>query len=225
MHAHWLPGLDDGAETMEDSLNLIRELVGMGYRKLIATPHVMADLYPNTSATIRQRLEEVRTAVNAAGIQVELDAAAEYLMDEGFEQRLQKNDILTLPGNHVLVEFSFVAPPPTRDALFFQLLSKGYVPVLAHPERYRFYHRQFEEYRNLAARGIKLQVNLLSLLGYYGNSIREVAEQLIAENLVDILGTDAHHERHLESLQELSQSRKFGASIPRRTWKNTTWFA
>ncbi len=224
MHAHWLPGLDDGAKTVEDSLHLIRQLVDMGYRKLIATPHVMADFYPNTPSTIMGALEEVRAAVAAAGIDVQLDAAAEYLLDEGFRQKLHSEELLTLPGKHVLVEFSFVSAPKNRDALFFELLTKGYRPILAHPERYAYYHSRFEEYRSIAQRGIKLQVNLLSLTGYYGKREKKTAERLIDEGLVDILGTDAHHGRHLRELEKLFSSTKLGRPIGSRSWQNCTLF-
>ena len=220
MHAHWLPGLDDGAQSMDDSLLLIRELHGMGYEKLIATPHVMADLYPNSSATIRERLEDVREAVRKANIPVELDTAAEYLMDEGFQERLNAGDLLTLPGKRVLVEYSFVSPPPNRDRLFFELVAKGYTPVLAHPERYRYLHHKADELRRLVERGGTLQVNLLSLSGYYGNSIRKAALELIDGGLVGLLGTDAHHDRHLAHLRELVRNGSDGQPIAGREWNN-----
>ena len=220
MHAHWLPGLDDGAQSMDDSLLLIRELHGMGYEKLIATPHVMADLYPNSSSTIRERLEEVREAVCKAHIPVELDTAAEYLMDEGFQERLNAGDLLTLPGKRVLVEYSFVSPPLNRDRLFFELVAKGYTPVLAHPERYRYLHQKADELRRLVENGVTLQVNLLSLSGYYGNSIRRAALELIDGGLVSLLGTDIHHDRHLARLRELVRNGTDSHPIAGREWNN-----
>ena len=220
MHAHWLPGLDDGAPTMEDSLLLIRELTALGYQKLIATPHVMADLYRNSSADIRERLAATRQAVTAAGITVDLDAAAEYLIDEGFTAKIEGRDLLTLPGNHVLVEYSFVSPPPSVEGVYFKLQSAGYVPILAHPERYRYYHNDFAAYRKLVERGVKLQVNLLSLTGYYGQSVKQVALQLIEQGLVSILGTDAHHPGHLEELRKLVGNGKFSGPIAKQEWDN-----
>ena len=224
MHAHWLPGIDDGAKTIDDSLQLIRGLVDMGYRELIATPHVMADFYPNTPATINGALAEVRRAVTTAGIDVRLTAAAEYLLDEGFMQKLRAGELLTLPGNHVLVEFSFVAAPKDRDAIFFELLTKGYHPILAHPERYAYYHRHFDEYRAIAQRGVKLQVNLLSLVGHYGKEEKKVAEKLIDARLVSILGTDAHHARHLKGLRALLGGSKYGRIIGAASWENDNLF-
>ena len=223
MHAHWLPGIDDGAQNLEESLKLIRGLVGLGYRKLIATPHVMSDLYPNTPGTIMAALGRTQQAVTAAKINVELAAAAEYLIDDGFVDKMQASQLLTLPDNHVLVEFSFIAPPPTRDKIFFELLTKGYRPILAHPERYRFYHDRFEEYRSMAERGVKLQVNLLSLTGYYGKGVKKVAERLIDEQLVSLLGTDAHNAGHLEGLQKLVSDGRLSQPLVDHVWHNREW--
>ena len=220
MHAHWLPGIDDGAETMEQSLAMIRRLGELGYRKLIATPHVMADLYPNTSATIRGKLEEVRAAAREAGIDTELDAAAEYLLDEGFAAKIKSGELLTLPGRRVLVELSFIAPPPNLDQTLFQLQTAGYRPILAHPERYLYYHTRFAAYEELHSRGIVLQVNLLSLTGYYGSSIQKIAQRLIKKNLVDFIGTDAHHDRHLDALSEALRERPVAKAIEGREWGN-----
>ncbi len=223
MHAHWLPGLDDGAKTMADSLRLIGQLVDMGYTKLIATPHVMADFYPNTPQTIRAALARVREAVANAELVVELDAAAEYLIDEGFVHHMEANELLTLPGKHVLVEFAFVAAPANRDTLFFELMTKGYQPILAHPERYRFYHNSFEEYRHMVARGVKLQVNILSLMGHYGRTEQKIAEQLIDQKLVHLLGTDAHHEGHLEGLRKFLNTSRYSKLLTALPWQNREW--
>ena len=224
MHAHWLPGIDDGAESLDDSLNMIREMAALGYRRLVATPHVMTDLYDNTPETIRGALEEVRAAAEAEGLDIQLDAAAEYLLDEGFPERLRADRLLTLPGNHLLVEFSFVSPPANRDSLFFDLQTKGYRPVLAHPERYRYFHNRFADYRGLAERGIRLQVNLLSLTGYYGKDVKQVAEQLLAEGLVSLVGTDAHHTRHLASIREMLGNHRYAKYLTFPSLRNQEWF-
>jgi tyrosine-protein phosphatase YwqE len=210
MHSHLLPGIDDGAKDMEDSLSLIRALVGMGYKKLITTPHVMADLYPNTPEVIRERLSAVRAAVQDAGIAVELDAAAEYMMDEGFEAILESGELLALPGKRVLVEMGFIAAPPKLDQYLFRLQTKGYRPVLAHPERYLFFREDFGRYRELKERGCALQLNLLSLTGYYGKPVRENAVALLKAGLIDFLGTDLHHERHVERLRVGLEDREIG---------------
>ena len=223
MHAHWLPGIDDGAESLSESLDMIRQMVALGYRRLIATPHVMTDLFDNTPETIQGTLEQVRMAAEAEGLDIQLDAAAEYLLDEGFPDRLRADRLLTLPGNHLLVEFSFVSPPANQDALFFDIQTKGYRPVLAHPERYRYFHKRFADYRVLAERDIRLQVNLLSLTGYYGKEVKQVAEQLLAEGLVSLLGTDAHNARHLAGIREMLGNHRYAKYLTSSSLRNQVW--
>ncbi|MEZ4987614.1 MAG: CpsB/CapC family capsule biosynthesis tyrosine phosphatase [Saprospiraceae bacterium] len=208
MHAHWLPGIDDGAKNMEESLALIRHFYDMGFRHLIATPHVMADLYPNTPAIIQEKLQLVREAVGKEGIAVTLDAAAEYLMDEAFGDKIKSGTLLTLPGNRVLVEMSFVSAPPHLDQYIFQLQTKGYKVVLAHPERYLFFRDQYSRYRDLKNRGVLFQMNLLSLAGYYGLPTKENALQLLKDGMIDFFGTDMHHERHARQIAALLDDKK-----------------
>jgi len=196
LHSHLLPGIDDGAEDIEQSLVLIRKLKDLGFRKLITTPHIMADLYPNTPEVIKEKLAEVRTALKAAKIEMPIEAAAEYLMDEAFEEKIAEGKLLSLPGNRVLVEMSFISPPPKLETYLFQLQTKGYKPLLAHPERYLFYRDEFKQYHKLRDRGCEFQLNLLSLAGYYGKPTRENAVRLLKEGLIDYLATDMHHERH-----------------------------
>jgi len=220
LHSHLLPGIDDGAKDMDHSLSLIQTLLGMGFRKLITTPHIMSDLYPNTPAVIREQLTAVRKAAKEKGIAVELDAAAEYLMDEGFEALLEEGELLTLPGNRVLVEMSFIAPPPKLDQYLFRLQMKGYRPLLAHPERYLFFREDFGRYKEIRDRGCALQLNLLSLTGYYGKPVRDNAVALLKAGLVDFLGTDLHHERHAARLQQALEVREIGRLLAGKTFEN-----
>lgn len=196
IHSHLLPGIDDGAKTIEDSIELIKELKNMGFRQLITTPHIMADLYPNTPAIIKAKLKEVRAAIAQEGLEIKLYAAAEYLMDEGFEEKIDQGDLLTLPGNRVLVEMSFLSPPPRLEHYLFKLQTQGYRPLLAHPERYLFYRKDFTQYENLKDRGCEFQLNLLSLTGYYGKPTKDIALRLIKEKKIDFIGTDTHHQQH-----------------------------
>jgi tyrosine-protein phosphatase YwqE len=202
MHSHLIPGIDDGAPDLDTALNLIKELQELGFKKIITTPHVMADLYPNTSKIILNGLEKVRAAIAAAGIEIEIDAAAEYLLDEAFEHKLSEDDLLTLPGKKVLVEMSFVNPAPNLESILFELQMKGYRPIMAHPERYQYYHNDFGKFERLIDRGCELQVNLLSLTGYYGAPIKKVAQKLLKADMVSFLGTDLHNDKHLEHMKQ-----------------------
>ena len=146
-------------------------------------------------AVLQQQLKD-------EGIDVEVHAAAEYFIDDSFADRIKNNEqFLTLHQNFVLVEISFMQPPPDLNEVLFELIVKGYQPVLAHPERYNFYHAKKEIYHRFKDQGCLLQVNLLSLIGYYGKSVQDAAHFLVQEKLVDLIGTDLHHQRHLEALQ------------------------
>lgn len=220
LHSHLLPGIDDGAEDMEQSLELIRRLMDMGFQHLITTPHVMADLYPNTPGVIRRKLSEVQKAVKAKGWPVRIEAAAEYLMDEGFEPLLENGNLLALPGKRVLVEMSFISEPPKLKQYLFRLQTKGYRPLLAHPERYLFLRENNRRYQDLKDRGCEFQLNLLSLTGYYGRPTRENAYKLLTEGLIDYLASDLHHERHAEALEALLTDKKIAKVLHGRQFLN-----
>lgn len=198
---------------MATSLALIQRLQDMGFTHLYTSPHVMADLYPNTPALIREQQTSVQNALAEAGSQLTLGAAAEYLMDEAFGDKIKAGELLTLPGKRVLVEMSFISEPPTLDQYIFQLQTKGYKVILAHPERYLFLRQTPKRYFALRERGVEFQLNLLSLVGYYGLPTRDNAEFLLKNNLVDYLATDLHHSRHADNLERLLTDRKVGKLV------------
>ncbi len=200
LHSHLLPGIDDGAPDLETSLNLIQGLQKLGFQRIFTTPHVMSDYYPNTRDLILRKQEEVQEAMEANGMDVAFGAAAEYYLDEHFVRLHQTEPLLTLPGNRVLIEMSFHRPYPDLHRVIFDLQMKGYLPILAHPERYPYYS-QPDDYQNLKALGCSLQLNLLSLTGYYGRPIQAAAKTILGNGLADFLATDLHHDRHLSNLQ------------------------
>ena len=201
MHSHLIPGIDDGAKDMEDSIRLIRGLMDLGYRKLVTTPHILADFYPNTPETIGNGLTAVQAELKRQHIDVELHAAAEYLMDDHFIGLLESGkDLLTLKDNLLLVELSFAVPAINLKEILFQTQLKGYQPVLAHPERYLYFGADKTWYDQLKQTGCWLQLNLLSIKGYYGKPSQELAQYLIKKKYIDLLGTDLHHEKHLANL-------------------------
>ena len=202
MHSHLLPGIDDGAEDLETSVELIRGLQDLGYRKLITTPHIIWDLYKNTPTIINEKLDLVRKALKDEGIDVELNAAAEYFLDEHVEELLKKKEpLLTVSGNKVLIEFSMIFPSMNAKDVLFDMLMSGYQPIIAHAERYQYLQQNKEFYNELKDMGCLLQLNILSLYGHYGRTVRELAEYLLAKGFYDLVGTDLHHSRHLEELK------------------------
>jgi protein-tyrosine phosphatase len=207
MHSHLIPGIDDGAKDIATSLELIRGFIKLGYKKLITTPHILWEVYPNTTEIITAGIEELRATVAKEGLDIELHAAAEYYMDDYFEEELKKRTpLLCISGNMVLVEFSMLIAPFDFQKIIFEMQMQEYQPVLAHPERYTYLSRTKSLYEDLKTAGCLFQLNLLSLTGYYGKAVQELAEYLLKNNYYDLAGTDLHHTQHLSALQKLSSS-------------------
>lgn len=202
MHSHLIPGIDDGSPDMDTSIQLIEGLRDAGYEKLITTPHLMLDLYPNNRQIITRGYEKLKAEVEKRNINIHLQAAAEYFLDDHFDRLLQQDEpLLTIKDNLVLVEFSFASAPLDYKEKIFAIQMKGYKPILAHPERYSYFHHKPEIYDELKNSGCLFQVNILSFSGYYGKGVAQMAERLLKLKYIDLLGTDLHHHRHLEHLQ------------------------
>jgi len=201
MHSHLLPGIDDGARDMEGSIELIRGMAALGYKKLITTPHIMWDMYQNTPAIINEKLDKVRAELAKEGIEVELQAAAEYFLDEHVENLLQKKEkLLTVKDNMVLTEFSMIHQPMGVKEILFEIQMQGYQPIIAHPERYAYLERNKGFYNELKDLGCLFQLNILSLGGGYGKAVSELAQYLLKNDFYSFAGTDLHHSRHLDAL-------------------------
>jgi tyrosine-protein phosphatase YwqE len=201
MHSHLLPGIDDGSPDMQTSLQLIRGMTELGFTKLITTPHIMWDMYKNTREVILNKLEELQAAVKAEGLAVEINAAAEYFLDDHVAGLLRnKETLLTVSGKMVLVEFSLAQPSMSLKDILFEMQMQGYQPIIAHPERYIYLERNKEFYEELKDIGCLFQLNLLSLSNHYGKSVNELAQYLIKKEYYDFVGTDLHHNRHLDAL-------------------------
>ena len=180
MHSHLLPGIDDGSPDMATSLKLIKGFKDIGYKKIITTPHVLWEIYPNTAEKILGKQEEVRKEILKAGIEIEFQAAAEYFIDDHFTEQLRnKIPLLPISGNMVLVEFSMITPPIDLQEVVFEMQMQNYQPVLAHPERYSYLGRKKEMFDQLKDADCLFQLNLLSLSGYYGQGVQELAEYLL----------------------------------------------
>ncbi len=210
MHSHLLPGLDDGLKEIDETITFVQELQQLGYTKLICTPHIIADVYPNSPVTILPKLDIVRRALQEKNIPMQIEAAAEYMVDIDMENYIASGkQLLTFANNHILIEMSYAAPSSNIEQVIFQLRMKGLKPILAHPERYSYLHFKFEHYERFIDLGCILQVNLLSLLGYYGEPVKNIAEKLMKAKMVDLLGTDMHHETHLQALKDLAKKKNF----------------
>lgn len=221
MHSHLLPGLDDGLVNIEDSIAIIKELQLLGYTKLICTPHILMDYYKNSPENILPKLAELQKALKENNILIKLEAAAEYMIDFDFEEMFHAGkQLLTFGKNYILVEMSYVAPSPNFEKMIFELRIKGFSPILAHPERYNFYHQKFEYYQRLKNIGCLFQVNLLSLAGYYGKPVEKAALKLIKENMIDFIGTDLHHINHFNAMKTFVSHKDFYKIVKDVPFKN-----
>lgn len=200
LHSHLIPGIDDGAQTLEDSIALIKKLVEVGYTKIITTPHIMADYYRNTPDIINRGLDVVREELLKQNINVQLEAAAEYYLDETFETKLAKDDVLTLGDGYLLFELSFVSYPPNLFDIISKIKDRGLKPILAHPERYLYLSDSIETFQRIKEAGCYLQLNTISLTGYYGKQTQKIAEQLVDNILIDFIASDMHHLKHAAAL-------------------------
>jgi protein-tyrosine phosphatase len=212
IHSHFIPGVDDGCQHIEDSLSLIRRMQEMGFRKLVTTPHISMDYFPNTPEKILAGLELVKQALREAQIDIELSAAAEYMIDDGLVELLSGGSpLLTLDSKgHILVEMGFLQAAPMLHQVLFELQAKGYKPVLAHPERYAFYHEgPLQPLEMLKENGVLFQLNTIALTGYYGKSVKLMAEKLLKADLYDFCGSDAHHVRHVDTMASLLGSEAY----------------
>lgn len=203
MHSHLIPGIDDGAQTMDDAIVMLAKFEDLGYRKVITTPHIMGDSYKNTPEIILSGLDAVRYTAKEIGLKIEIEAAAEYYYDESLLKKLKnKERLMTFGENYVLFEFSFHAKPSRVEDLLFELLSQNYKPVLAHYERYGFLLGNVDQAKEWHERGVYIQMNLNSLTGHYGPEVKEQAEKLVDNKLVDFVGSDCHRIDHLMKMEQ-----------------------
>jgi tyrosine-protein phosphatase YwqE len=209
MHSHLIPGIDDGSRSVEESLSLLRVMQELGYEKVITTPHVMADAYKNSTQTILDGLKVLRTAIRKERINIRIDAAAEYYMDEELIARLERGDILTIKGEYLLFETSYVSKPMSFEDIVFEIGAKGYKPLLAHPERYRYVSDPEKEYKRMKELGIYFQLDINSLGGYYGRQAKRLAEFLAEEGMIDFLGSDVHHKKQVAYLGRVFESKSY----------------
>jgi len=215
LHSHLIPGIDDGAKDMERSIELIHSLKDMGYKKLITTPHV-SDMFLNSSETILKGYKALKAELDHRKIEIDIEVAAEYYADEYFESLLSKKDILTFgKENYLLFELSYFTPHSDLESLVYDIKLAGYTPVLAHPERYVYWHENIDEYINLKSMGLLFQINLNSIENYYSNEVTQTVKKLIAYGLVNFIGSDTHHRRHTKFLKE-----SFSNALYRKIFKH-----
>ncbi len=220
MHAHLVPGVDDGSDSIETSLKLIAGLEHLGFKKLIITPHIYETFYKNSEKTLRKPFDEMNSAL-ATQSKVETYLSAEYFVDEAFEKLVANAALIPFPSKHILVEISLVGYNPRLEQIVFDLVTLGYTPILAHPERYLYLSKSLKTFQKLKDMGCEMQCNINSLGGYYGKASEEMGWGLIGAGLVNYLGTDMHHTKHLEFLSNMASQKKIMDKLKRFYWKNS----
>lgn len=210
VHSHLLPGIDDGVQTIEESITIIQKLSELGFEKIITTPHIIGDFYPNTPEIISSKLNQLKSEIREKGINIEIEAAAEYLIDDHFIDLLDSEEkLLTFGDSFILIETPFLNKPFFLEDVIFKLKAKGYQPVLAHPERYLYLQEDYSLIQEILNTHVLLQLNLTSLVGHYSRGTQKLAEYLIDNNHIHFLGSDIHNVRHFDMYQKALSSKYF----------------
>jgi tyrosine-protein phosphatase YwqE len=204
-HSHLIPDIDDGVKTVDESIDILTELSKQGVEKVITTPHIISDLYPNTRETIKAGEAKVREAIEQWNLKIEFEAAAEYYLDEWFVEHAENetDQLLTFSGKHILVETNYMEKPHFMEQTIFDLRIAGFNVILAHPERYRYLMADYKQFEKLHDTGVIFQLNLLSLAGHYGPEVKKAAEFLVKNNWVEMVGSDIHKMAHAKILRQL----------------------
>ena len=192
IHSHILPGIDDGAENIEESLRLITEMKKLGFSKIIGTPHTYPGLYDNTNNSIKKSYEKVSKKLNS---EIKLNYASEYMIDGSLINKANERSLLCVKKNLVLIELSYLSESNKFSEIIFHLFLNNYIPILAHPERYNYWNKK--KLLNVKKKGVKFQLNLLSITGYYGKEALHKANFLLENNMIDFVGSDIHNQKHI----------------------------
>jgi protein-tyrosine phosphatase len=205
IHSHIIPGIDDGSKNTDESVALLKRMQEMGIQHFVFTPHIMEGVWENSSEKIKQHFLVLKEHLATTTLKnINIRYAAEYMLDINFSNLVTNKDVLPIKDNKILVEMSYQNPPINLYEQLFQIQIAGYQPILAHPERYNFLHQNFKEYQKLKDAGCLFQLNLLSLTHYYGKQVANIALKLCENNMIDFVGSDTHHQKHLNALESLN---------------------
>lgn len=210
IHSHLLPKLDDGVQTFEDSEAIILQFQKLGYQKLITTPHVMSDFFKNSNEDILGRCNELKSWLAAKNIKMEIQASAEYYLDEELFRKVENDrPMLTFGDKFLLFETNFMTEPLNLKEFIFMATIKGYKLVLAHPERYQYIQNNFSKAEDLLNRGVYFQLNISSISGYYSKGAQTIAHKLIEKGWVHLVGSDCHNLQQIQLLEETRNAKYF----------------
>ena len=222
IHSHLIPGIDDGVKNMEESIALVKKFHHLGYKKIITTPHIMSHRYANNSQTLRNGLTLLRERIAQEHLDIQVEIASEYYLDDHLMNLIAQFDILTFGSHYLLFEMSYINHPVNLEAMIEVMIEAGYTPVLAHPERYVYMSKNFSKYQKLKALGVLFQLNMNSITGYYSEEVKQLAHRLIDAGMIDFIGSDVHHMRHMQSIEKVMQTQDFRNIFQNNTILNNT---
>ena len=207
IHSHILPGIDDGAKNVEESLKMISEMEKIGVSKILATPHSNPGVYENNYDSIKKSYEKV---IHGIGDKIQIDFSAEYMIDLSLIKKAENKSLLTFNDNYILIEMSYLSEHNDAFEIIFNLRLKGFNLILAHPERYFYLHNSFDKYKKLKDMGCQFQINLFSLVGSYGSKVTEVSKKLINKNFIDYAASDLHNEKQIANFSKRIKTNSIG---------------
>lgn len=218
LHCHVLPGMDDGAATISESLKMLTEMARLGFTKIIATPHVVSTLYPNTRDQILGQVshlqEVIEERLKAQGARIKIEGSGEYHMDDELLGLVHSGEVIPFGKlNYLLVELPWSKPWFSYEEVLREIQAAGYVPIIAHPERYAWLMGNMKLYQKLKDMGMFFQLNLNSLNGLYGFQARMAAHQLIDAEMISFTGSDAHYMGHVNELSKVLQNKHFAKLV------------
>ncbi len=222
IHSHLLAGIDDGVQSVEQAEEIIRHFQNQGYTKLITTPHIISDAYRNTPEIIRAKLAELRAHLKTVNVNVEIEAAAEYYLDDYVFKLIEEDkEVLTFGKKYLLFETNFLTEPLNMKEFIFMASVKGFKIILAHPERYQYIYQNINKANDLIDRGVLFQINMNSIAGHYGKEVEATAKKLIDRGWVHFLGSDCHHIQHAKLINEVRTKKYFHKALSLPLLNNT----
>jgi len=224
IHSHLIPSIDDGAKNLDESISLIKGLINLGYEKIITTPHIMSDAYKNSALTIYDGLEILKEKLKEEKLSIEIDVGAEYYLDEGFYDKVKSTNVMSINDKYILFETSYLSKPILLEDMIFAISSAGYIPMMAHPERYRYIKDFKSEYKRFKDLGVMFQCNINSFGGYYGVDAKNKALFLSQNGMIDFLGSDLHHIKQIEFLKNVIQTKEYSDIFISNNIQNDTLF-